>query len=111
MSVSNGVPNLELYRRRLERRQRELQAFVRESGDIADAPVGDPAQLLPLHARVQISPTFLERSHQELARVRRALAAIENGTFGVCQQCHQLIAPIRLDEAPDATLCLWCANR
>ncbi len=44
-------------------------------------------------------------------RVERALAKIEEGTYGVCDGCGQPIAPGRLRAAPESALCIECARR
>jgi DnaK suppressor protein len=44
-----------------------------------------------------------------LARVDRALEKIEDGSYGLCDNCGQPIAPDRLKAAPESTLCVDCA--
>ena len=52
--------------------------------------------------------TSLELSEQ---RVARALAKLEDGTYGVCDACGGPIAPARLRAAPESVLCIECARR
>ena len=47
---------------------------------------------------------------REIASVRRALARIEDGTYGTCVRCGGDIAPARLDARPEAALCIDCAR-
>src|SRR5215208_6485986 len=44
-----------------------------------------------------------------LERVERALAKLDEGTYGVCDSCGKEIAPRRLEAMPDSTLCVQCA--
>jgi DnaK suppressor protein len=44
-----------------------------------------------------------------LARTERALAKLDEGTYGVCDACGRPIAPGRLKAMPDGVLCLECA--
>jgi DnaK suppressor protein len=44
-----------------------------------------------------------------LIKVERALEKIDEGTYGVCDQCGQPIARGRLKVAPESTLCVECA--
>jgi DnaK suppressor protein len=44
-----------------------------------------------------------------LERVERALAKIDEGSYGVCDACAQPIARGRLAAAPESTLCVQCA--
>jgi DnaK suppressor protein len=43
-------------------------------------------------------------------RVERALAKLEEGSYGVCDACGGPIAPRRLEAAPESTLCIDCAR-
>jgi DnaK suppressor protein len=52
--------------------------------------------------------TSLEVSEE---RVARALAKLEDGTYGVCDACGGPIAPARLRAAPESVLCIECARR
>jgi len=47
---------------------------------------------------------------KEIASVKRALARIEDGTYGECVRCGEDIAPARLEARPEAALCIDCAN-
>jgi DnaK suppressor protein len=44
-------------------------------------------------------------------RVERALAKLEQGSYGVCDACGAPIAPARLRAAPASVLCIECARR
>lgn len=47
----------------------------------------------------------------KLADVDRALAKLEDGTYGYCDRCGAAIAPERLDAMPWAVLCVGCASQ
>jgi DnaK suppressor protein len=42
-------------------------------------------------------------------RTERALAKLDDGTYGICDACGSAIAHGRLKAMPDAVLCLECA--
>jgi DnaK suppressor protein len=44
-----------------------------------------------------------------LARTERALAKLDDGTYGTCDACGGQIAPARLAAMPDSVLCVECA--
>lgn len=44
-----------------------------------------------------------------LGRTERALAKLDEGTYGVCDACGRPIASGRLKAMPDGVLCLECA--
>lgn len=45
-----------------------------------------------------------------LARTERALAKLDEGTYGTCDGCGDPIPPARLEAMPDALHCLTCAS-
>jgi len=45
-----------------------------------------------------------------LERTERALAKLDEGTYGQCDNCGQAIAPKRLRAMPDVVLCIECAS-
>jgi DnaK suppressor protein len=45
-----------------------------------------------------------------LADVERALAKLDDGTYGTCDVCGEPIAPARLDARPWSVLCVRCAT-
>ena len=47
---------------------------------------------------------------REIASVKRALARIDNGSYGACVRCGEEIAPDRREARPEAALCIACAR-
>ena len=45
-----------------------------------------------------------------LARTERAVAKLDDGSYGTCDVCGDPIPPGRLRALPDAVLCLRCAD-
>ena len=43
-------------------------------------------------------------------RVARALAKLDEGSYGMCDRCGKAIAPARLRAAPESVLCIDCAR-
>ena len=48
------------------------------------------------------------RLEARLGRVQRALAKLEEGTYGTCDVCGDAIDPRRLRAAPESTVCVGC---
>ena len=50
-------------------------------------------------------------SHREMvfSEVEQALAAISDGTDGVCAECGEPIGALRLNALPETRQCLLCA--
>jgi RNA polymerase-binding protein DksA len=49
-------------------------------------------------------------SEKQLRTLDKALARIDDGSFGMCSKCGQPIARARLDARPVAELCIDCAR-
>ncbi|MCL1909564.1 MAG: TraR/DksA family transcriptional regulator, partial [Kiritimatiellaeota bacterium] len=47
----------------------------------------------------------------KINKIREALSAIENGTYGLCQECGCKIAIVRLKALPFAYTCVECQNK
>ena len=54
----------------------------------------------------------LQKNLKNLIRdTRRALAKIDKGTYGKCENCKNTIEQGRLEAYPAADLCVTCANK
>ena len=51
-----------------------------------------------------------QRRKLELQRIKRALKHIEEGDYGTCQNCGEMINPLRLKSSLTVTLCIACAS-
>ncbi len=52
-----------------------------------------------------------QNARELLELAERALARIDDGTYGVCESCGQPIGKARLEAFPRATLCVTCKQR
>ena len=52
-----------------------------------------------------------QNARELLAQTERALARIEDGSYGVCESCGQPIGKARLQAFPRAVLCVSCKQR
>jgi len=105
-------------RERLAARSAQLGREVREA---LHTPGGGAAGLPNRSAEVDddaiadlesgLDVASLERDARELEDITRALARLDAGTYGDCQDCGQAIAWERLQAQPQATRCLACAER
>jgi RNA polymerase-binding protein DksA len=51
-----------------------------------------------------------EATAAELAQINRALAQLDQGTYGLCSSCGQPIGARRLQALPHSDLCITCAE-
>ena len=49
-----------------------------------------------------------DRERKLIVKIQDALARIEDGTFGICDECGELISAERLRARPVTTLCIQC---
>lgn len=54
--------------------------------------------------------TFRLRGREKtfLDKINRALIKIDEGTFGICEECEEEISVKRLEARPETTLCIRC---
>jgi len=102
------------FERRLRERRGELSARLtglsaapeRGAGISFGKRIGDGT----IEAVSRLTDIGVGRSLEAgLARTERALAKLDEGTYGICDSCGEPIAPARLKAMPDAVLCVECA--
>lgn len=54
--------------------------------------------------------TFRLRGREKnlLDKIQKALERIDDGTFGICEECEEPISAKRLEARPETTLCIRC---
>ena len=52
-----------------------------------------------------------DRERQLLSKIDEALARMDEGHFGTCQDCEEPIEPRRLEARPMSTLCIACKEK
>jgi RNA polymerase-binding transcription factor len=105
------MPDTGAAKARLEEQLAELEArAARIAEDLAEplaADSGEQAVEMEDDASLEGQGALIAR---EIASVKRALARIEDGTYGECVRCGEDIAPARLEARPEAALCIDCAR-
>lgn len=48
------------------------------------------------------------RERMLLDKIQKALVRLDDGTFGVCEECSEKISRKRLEARPETTLCIRC---
>jgi DnaK suppressor protein len=52
-----------------------------------------------------------DRERKLILKIKEALARIEDGTFGYCEECGEEISEERLKARPVTTLCIACKTK
>ena len=113
--MSRGDAALASQRAQLEQERDDLR------GQLAELGFGDEG------GRLNYDPNFADSSQvtaergeaealaaslrEALNEVEHALAKIEAGAYGRCENCGKPIAPARLEAKPAARLCIDCASK
>ena len=85
-----------------------LHELLRDSGDGAGDDQAD-AGAKTFEREQEIS--LANNSREMLEQSGHALAAIADGTYGVCESCGLPVGKMRLQAFPRATLCVSCKSR
>lgn len=70
----------------------------------------DPYGTASLMHDEELAVDVVGRRMRELQAVNRALDDIENGRYGICQDCEEPIAKARLKAMPFAMRCVACQS-
>jgi DnaK suppressor protein len=110
--VGMDKKTLEGYRKKLVEKRRELtQAYIRDKNYGRETDDGGTQDLADKASTSYTKEFLYSLSNSErsvLQQVERALARIEEGEFGICEECGEPIHKKRLDAVPWARYCLAC---
>ncbi len=90
-------------RAELERERDELRSQLGEQGIDFDENFADSGQVAAEQGENKVLAAQLRA---ELDEVERALAKLEDGTYGVCEVCGEAIAEARLEAMPATRFCI-----
>ena len=79
--------------------------------DIRIEQLPDAFDLVQSIAERELAITQLDQLSHATVEIKAALQRIDQGTYGVCEECEVPIAPRRLDAVPFARLCVACQQR
>ena len=93
----------------LEQERDDLLRQLNEIGNQNyDSNFADSSQVTAERGEAEVLSATLRESLDE---VERALAKVEEGKFGTCENCGKPIPPARLEAMPTARLCIDCASK
>jgi DnaK suppressor protein len=108
--------DLEMFRDMLLRRREAIDRISETGRDAAQTVELDQTRTGRLSRMDALQSQAMARAAEgrrrlELQRIEAALARLDEGTFGECLACGDMISVGRLKTDPTATLCLACAQR
>lgn len=95
--------------RRLSGLTGDFNEVVAASRDSNADDEHDPEGATIAFERSQVAALVLQVEHQ-LSEIEAAIERLAAGTYGVCEQCGQPIATVRLEARPAARTCIECAS-
>ena len=102
---------LKLARHILERHLKEASSNRGLTDSIRIHQVADPVDMTQQAAERDVAVQLLDRESVLARRIRAALDRIKDGSYGICLQCEEEIAPKRLKAMPWAELCIACQEQ
>lgn len=104
------------FRRRLEDRRAELLQHKqdtetsRQAVELDQTSVGRVSRIDAIQSQAMALATDRQRD-VELSRIAAALQRLDDGCYGECISCGEMIAVRRLEADPSTPLCIGCASR
>ena len=71
----------------------------------------DPADRASFEADRNFLLRIRDRESKLIKKIKKTLKNIEDGNFGICEQCEEEIGIKRLKARPVTTLCIECKNK
>ena len=104
----------EYFRKQLTRRINTLLGHTAGSVSDMTAPkekLPDPTDRAALEAELKYNLRIKSREKKLIEKIRIALERLDNGTFGICEECGRDISIKRLKARLVTTLCIECKTK
>ncbi|WP_345982021.1 TraR/DksA C4-type zinc finger protein [Streptomyces sp. DSS69] len=88
---------------------RDFEAIVEANALVAVDDEHDPEGSSTAFERAHVA-SLLAQAREHLAELDLAVERLENGDYGRCEVCGELIPAARLEVRPAATTCVGCAG-
>jgi DnaK suppressor protein len=71
----------------------------------------DPTDRATLESERNFTLRIRDRERKLISKIKEALDRLDQGTFGICEECGEDISEERLKARPVTTLCINCKKR
>jgi len=115
MSAKLSATQIEQLRQLLVAQQLELDSLVNsahsgtETVTLDQQSVGRVSRIDALQQQ-QMALANQQQANAQLRSIGQALAAIDSGNYGLCEDCGEAIAFVRLQAQPFSRLCIDCQS-
>jgi len=105
---------LDYFRKKLEEMKKDLlqeaEKTIHEMTDHNDN-YPDPTDRATAESDRSFELRIRDRERKLLAKIEAAIERIDEGTYGICDECGDDISEKRLEARPVTTLCIECKTR
>lgn len=88
--------------------QKNITDAQNEMDGLRDVEVKDEADAASVNTDRLIEQAISSQQAKELGEINYSLSKIENGSYGICEMCEELIGNARLKVKPHAKYCIVC---
>lgn len=94
--------------------QAQLEELLREAGKTVSGMTDehenfpDPTDRASMESDRNFELRIRDRERRLIAKIRDAIERLDDGGYGVCESCEELIGVARLKARPVTTLCIDC---
>jgi len=93
----------------LDKQQEIIKSSAARATDTIDVS-GDESDMIQANLIKNVSDQLSRRELEYLRQIDKALVRINQGNFGVCEDCEEEISEKRLKAMPYSSLCISCAS-
>ncbi len=113
-SYMSAKKRKEYFKILLSQRLDELLTEAKKTASCRTVPQDEPPDFAD-QASMETDSSFVfrikERESRLIRKIKDALMRLEDGTFGICEECGEEISEQRLKARPVTTLCIKCKEK
>ena len=104
--------DVDFFRKLLNERRQELLTEAGKTVDGMDenGNFPDPTDRASMESDRSFTLRIRDRERKLIAKIEEALRRLEDGSYGVCEECGEKIGAARLKARPVTTLCIDCKS-
>ena len=104
--------NIEIFRSLLNQRLRELRSEAGKTVEDMDEDENfpDPTDRASMESNRNSVLRIRDRERKLIFKIQEALQRLDDGEYGICEQCGEKIGIERLKARPVTTLCIACKS-
>jgi DnaK suppressor protein len=106
MTINDKIT--EIRKELLERKQALDEQLSIRSFTAADTTGKDPGDQAMSSTMETLQRSLQDTDYEEYNRITQALEKIDDGSYGICVDCNEMIQEKRLKFYPNASRCLAC---